>query len=298
MEGRCEHAFWGETYRLNIDEPVAAVSGLVMSFIALSDAGIKYDDPLSVLQFFIARASLVICGFGTFVYHALGEEQTDAFHLNGYIFDGVSMALVTINVFLLFLNDFMKQYPMSVSLAVLFYLYFWIVTNDLVTCKYLSSIMKVNGVSLFSMAVQYSSFVAVYIYILLVVYDKPNSLALHWPMWASLSISLIAWCLYQFACDHYHPLFIAHTIWHIGIGYVAHYLMVVGAASTYGYDLSRDGTALTMIRKTEVPSHTKTELEVERVFLVMLKMIRKTKVPLYAKTELKVENIFRSMNEV
>ena len=263
ISGRCEHHFWGESHRA-IDEPVAAVSGLVISLIALSDAGIGYDNPINVLQFFIARASLVVCGFGTFAFHALGEEQTAAFHLNGNIFDGVSMALVTINVFLLFLTDFMKRYPMVVSVAVLVYLFFWVVTNDLMTFAYLSSATEVNGIQLFNLAIQYPSFVAVYIYILWIVYCIPDSFTLHLPMWVSLAVALIAWILYQFVCHFWRGLFFTHTIWHIGIAYVAHYLMVVGAARTYGYDLSRDGMVLKM--RIRVQPSVKKELEVKYLF--------------------------------
>ena len=111
---RCEHDFWGDKYRLNLDEPVAALSGLVMCVMALLGNASVEDPPL---QFCIACASLVVCGLGTFVFHAFDVENVDALHLNGNIFDGVSMAMVTVNVFLLHLNDWMKLHLMAVSVG-------------------------------------------------------------------------------------------------------------------------------------------------------------------------------------
>ena len=233
---RCEHDFWKESYRLHMDEPVAAVSGLVMSAIAIW--GTPMTNP--PLQFCIARASLVLCGLGTFTYHALGDKEMDALHLNGIIFDGVSMALVTVNVFLLYLTEWMKTYNMAVAVSVLFYLFFWVVTNDLLTFKYLSDTTEVNGISLFSIAVQYPSFVAVYIYIIYRVAAGSKTLTQHWKLWLSLIVSLSAWCADEFTCQMWQGVFVGHTIWHIGIGYVANYLMAVGAAETYGLRFSSD----------------------------------------------------------
>ncbi len=131
---------------------------------------------------------------------------------------------------------------MAVSLCSIFYLFFWILTNDLATFRYLQSATKVNGVELFSIAVQYPSFVLVYVYILLKIALEgaggcrvQNNLTLHWPMWTALLISLVAWVLNQFACPLWTGFFVGHTVWHIGIGYVAHYLIVLGVAGTYGY---------------------------------------------------------------
>jgi hypothetical protein len=42
--------------------------------------------------------------------------------------------------------------------------------------------------------------------------------------------------------------FIGHVIWHIGIGYVAHYLIVLGAADTYGFKQTRKGFFLKLER--------------------------------------------------
>ena len=191
---KCEHEFWKHSPNV-VDEPVAAASGLLMCLLPLFDSAGLSDPPL---QFCLARASLVFCGLGTFVFHALSDEQMDQYHLNGIIFDGVSMAVVTVNVFLLHLSESMKRYPMVVSLCSICYLFFWIITNDLATFRYLQSATKVNGVELFSIAVQYPSFVLVYVYILLKIAFQGcsicqccyrgssgsvlNNLARHWPM--------------------------------------------------------------------------------------------------------------------
>ena len=252
---RCEHDFWKDSVLRSdvIDEPLAAVSGILMGIIPLLNSGGLPHPPL---QFCIARASLVLCGLGTFVYHAFGEKQMSDFHLNGIIFDGVSMALVTVNVFLLHLNETMKQNLMIVSVAAMVYLFFWVVTNDLLTFNYLQSVTVVNGVALFSIACQYPLFVVVYVYILLRV---RKSWRYHWPMWGSLFVSLVAWCLNEFACTRWTGFFIGHVIWHIGIAYVAHYLTVLGVAGTYGYQPWREGLFVKLVSLDEVVGCKKDE---------------------------------------
>jgi hypothetical protein len=60
-------------------------------------------------------------------------------------------------------------------------------------------------------------------------------------MWTALVVSVVAWALNQFTCALWTGVFVGHTIWHIGIGYVAHYLIVLGVAKTYGYGQRREG---------------------------------------------------------
>jgi hypothetical protein len=244
---RCEHEFWRtDPHASNsIDEPIAAISGLLMILIPLLDSGGLAAPPL---QLCIARASLVMCGFGTYVFHALSEQRMLDLHLNGIIFDGVSMALVTVNVFLLHLTDWMKQHLMGVSVGAMVYLFFWVISNDMMTFSYLESSMRVNGTGLFSMAIQYPTFILVYVYILGKVLLE-DGLLYHWPMWVCLCISLAAWCLNQFACAAWSGVFVGHTIWHLGIGYVVHYLAVLGAARTYGYTLRDKGVLFLKLEK-------------------------------------------------
>jgi hypothetical protein len=191
------------------------------------------------------------------VFHAFGEKQMAEFHLNGIIFDGVSMALVTVNIFLLHLNEIMKQHLMVVSVAAMMYLFFWVITNDLLTFNYLQSVTKVNGVALFSIACQYPLFVAVYVYIL---FRVRKSWRYHWPMWGSLFVSLLAWCLNEFACTSWTGFFVGHAVWHIGIAYVAHYLTVLGVAGTYGYYPSRtEGLFVKLVSLDEIGGCKKDE---------------------------------------
>jgi hypothetical protein len=168
----------------------------------------------------------------------MGEEQMTRFHLNGIIFDGVSMALVTVNVFLLHLSDEMRRRRLAIALSVFFYLFFWVITNDLLTFNYLQASTTVNGIALFSVAVQYPTFVLVYVYILFRVSNY--GYFRHWPLWFSLIISIYFWCINEFACQIFSLNFIGHVIWHIGIGYVAYYLIILGAVNTYGYTLGKE----------------------------------------------------------
>ncbi len=226
----CEHVFWEprleDENRLPgfLSEPLCALSGLVMCVLALCcTAGLK-NPPL---QFCLARASLVVCGLGTAAYHMLDQEVMDETRINGIILDGVTMAMVTVNVFLLHLSDWMKERLMAVSVACMLYLLFWVGTNDMLMFHYLDALLSVNGVGLLSIGIQYPLFVIVYVYILVRVFILEGVCAI-WPMWLMLGIALVAWVLNQFGCSEFSWLFIGHVIWHVCIGYVAVYLMVLG----------------------------------------------------------------------
>jgi hypothetical protein len=191
---------------------------------------------------------------------------------------------VTVNVFLLHLNSAMNARKMTVAIATLLYLFFWVITNDLLTFNFLSSVTMVDGISLFSIAVQYPTFVLVYVYILWRVIKRSSSakqaLKSHWKLWACLCVSLGAWCANLFACKRWTGVFIGHVIWHIGIGYVAYYLTIIGAADTYGLIFTSDGFWLKLERKT-----------IEFPYTVERKAESSARARSY---ELKVSNLFRS----
>jgi hypothetical protein len=71
-------------------------------------------------------------------------------------------------------------------------------------------------------------------------------------MCTALLVSVIAWALNQFTCALWTGFFVGHTVWHIGIGYVAHYLIVLGVARTYGYRQRRRGMLLRLELDVEV----------------------------------------------
>jgi hypothetical protein len=173
------------------------------------------------------------------------------------------MALVTVNVFLLFLNDTMKAHKMAVSVAVLLYLFFWVITNDLLTFNHLQSVTVVDSIALFSIAVQYPTFVSVYVYILYRVVATSHALSKHWMLWVCLLVSLSGWSANQFACKAYNAVFIGHVVWHIGIGYVANYLIAVGAADTYDLDLLLDGVFPKLKRKRDYHAIQPSELSID-----------------------------------
>ncbi len=195
-----------------------------MIYLALKcTAGL--DDP--PLQFCIAGASLVVCGLGTAAFHMLDQIFMDETHINGIMLDWVTMAMVTVNIFLMHLSDWMKAHLLSVSVLSMLYLLFWAVTNDMLLYTSLSEEWSVNGVSMLSIGIQYQLFVSVYVYILIRVYwiHGINDI---FPMWGSLCIALVAWVTNQFGCTYGRLFFIGHLVWHICIGHVAVYLMVLG----------------------------------------------------------------------
>ena len=55
----------------------------------------------------------------------------------------------------------------------------------------------------------------------------------HYPMWIALGVALAYWLLCEFGCALSTTVFYGHAVWHVGIGYVAIYLTIIGAQHTY-----------------------------------------------------------------
>ena len=235
---RCEHDFWNNPFLASsVDEPVSAASGLlIVAFAVFGDGGLR-DPPL---QFCMARASLAFCGLGTCAFHILSTDMMRSSHSNGNLYDGVSMAVFTSNVFLLYLNNYMNKHKMIPSLLCMLYMFFWIATNDSDMFTYLSSeITDGHGTPLLSMGVQYPLFVMAYVYIMgrIVCVYGSRTISLHAPMWIALVVAIAGWIPYEFACSGAKWVFFGHAVWHVGIGFVAIHLVFIGAEMTY--DLER-----------------------------------------------------------
>ena len=246
MAGRCEGHFWKERgVYLSADEPCAAASGImIMVFGVIGDAGLKHDQPY--VQFFVTRASLIFTGIGTCAFHCLSDEAEDSSHTNRNLYDGVSMALFTSNLFLLHLNGWLTRHRLFSALLSALYLYFWVVTNDADMFSFLcGKMMTQDGTSLLSEALQYPIFVLVYVYILArILYTfgwRKSLFHEHRHLWIMLGVGLLSWVLCEFGCRGTTSMFWGHTVWHLAIGYVAMYLTIIGAQLTYG--LEREGSS-------------------------------------------------------
>jgi hypothetical protein len=270
----CEHAFWGDrlpAFPGYLSEPLCALSGLAMCYLGLKCSAGLNPPPL---QFCLARASLVVCGLGTAVYHMLDQNVMENTRINGIMLDGVTMALVTVNIFLMHLSIWMKCRPMVISMFCMLYILFWVETNDMILYTYLSRELKVNGYSIISVGLQYPLFVIVYVYILArVLYMK--GVANIWPMWLALAIALGSWGFDQFGCGRTNWFFIGHVVWHVSIGYVAVYLMVLGlmmeriSGSNYYYEqsnTSRWWILLTEKKNDNSKNNLKAELDITSFF--------------------------------
>jgi hypothetical protein len=224
----CEHEFWKDYTGIILpgwfSEPLCAVSGLFMCGLALLCTANLEEPPL---QFCLARASLVVCGLGTAAYHMMDQGVMNETRINGNILDGVTMAMVSVNLFLLHLSNRMKRHLMAMSVLVMLYLLFWATTNDMLMFTFLQERVKVDNTPLISVGVQYPSFVVVYLYIVCRVLYLHGIYAIY-PMCVFLGIALASWVANTFGCGHWKVLFIGHVVWHVCVGYVAVYLMVLG----------------------------------------------------------------------
>ena len=235
---QCETIFWNQTLPGNpiirtVSEPVAAFSGVFIAALSVAWDG-ALTQPRTRIS--LARASLFFCGVGTVAFHWTSEQTAAEYHINRDSIDGVTMAFFTVNVLSLHIDQWIKRTNMLVAVASLLYVLFWIFTNDSDTFVFLSNkMMDQNGSSLFSMCVQYPTFVIPYIYILgrIIVKSKCSTFREHIFMWIALLFAGVSWCLYEFACGHSPWLFFTHAIWHIGISYVSMYLIAIGAKDTY-----------------------------------------------------------------
>jgi len=236
---QCETIFWNQTLPGNpfirtVSEPVAAFSGVFIAALSLAWDGGGLTQPRTRIS--LARASLFFCGVGTVAFHWIGEQTAMENHTNRNSIDGVTMAFFTVSVLSLHMDHWIKRTNMLMAVGYLLYLLFWIFTNDSDTFVFLSNrMMDQSGSSLFSMCVQYPTFVIPYIYILgrIIVKSKGATFREHIFMWIALLFAGVSWCLYEFTCGHSPWLFFTHAIWHIGISYVSMYLIAVGAKDTY-----------------------------------------------------------------
>jgi hypothetical protein len=238
----CENEFWVIQMKVNVfswsSEPLCALSGLVMCYLALKcNAGLAHPP----LQFCLARASLFVCGIGTAVYHMLDQSIMEETRVNGIMLDGVTMALVTVNIFLLHLSEWMRRHLFFFSVASMVYLLFWVFTNDMRMFTYLTVLWDVNGVSMLTMAIQYPLFIAVYFYVVVRVLCIHGLFKIY-PMWIVLFIALCSWAANQFGCSHSRFLFVGHVVWHVCIGYVAVYLMVLGLLNGGEFQLKTESS--------------------------------------------------------
>lgn len=262
----CEHEFLEKGVGISFpgwySEPFSIVSGLIMCGLALMcDADL--DDP--PLQFCLARASLVVCGLGTAAYHMLDQEMIAETRLNVNILDGLTMAMVTVNLFLLHLNDWMKRHVMAMSVLSMLYLLFWAVTTDMVMFRFLGRELNVFGVSLISIGLLYPSFVVVYIYILGRVYCV-YGLRRIYPMWFSLFFALSGWALDMFVCSYSTIFFLGHAVWHMCVGYVAVYLMVLGLVNSYSFRIKLGSSKFWLQIEPNNPPRILSMLNVDSMF--------------------------------
>ena len=122
------------------------------------------------------------------------------------------------------------------------YIFFWVVTNDSALFEFLEyRMVAADGTHLLSLGLQYPIFVSVYVYILarlVWIHGWRGTVCSdHYPMWLALGVALVFWLICEFGCDWTTILFFGHSVWHVGIGYVAIYLTIIGAQLTY--DLER-----------------------------------------------------------
>jgi len=241
----CELKFWepsaDDKNRLPgyISEPLCVISGIVMSALAIAYSASRLKDP--PLQFYLARASLVVCGLGTAVYHMLDEQIMADSHINGIILDGASMAMVTVNIFLLHTNAWMRRHTMFMAVLCTMYLLFWIATNDLLMFQFLEDVTTVQGTPLFSLCVQYPLFIGVFVYILARVFML-HGISGIWPMWACPAVALCAWVMDKFGCSYSTIFFLGHVLWHICIGYVAVYLIALGLVDNRPFQIATNSS--------------------------------------------------------
>ena len=235
---QCETIFWNQTLPNNtfihtVGEPMSAFSGVFIAALSVAWNG-GLTQPRTRIS--LARASLFFCGVGTVAFHWISEQSATENHINRNSIDGVTMAFFTVNVLSLHVDHWIKKTNMLMAVGSILYILFWIFTNDSDTFVFLSNrMMDQNGSSLFSMCVQYPTFVLPYLYILgrILWKCKCATFREHIFMWIALLVAGASWVLYEFACSHALWLCFTHAMWHIGISYVSMYLIAIGAKDTY-----------------------------------------------------------------
>lgn len=225
----CELNFWyGNSTNFNFPaEPVAAYSGFFLSLIAL--IGPPYGATSLPLKFWLANASLFVCGVGTFLFHASDRTRESPIGINPIQWDGFTMALTTSTTLMLFMNKWMYQ---GGAYLIIFYLVFSVYSSDTLSFHWLWFKTMVNGYPVI-MYVQYLIFVAPYAYMLMYIclnYDQ------YIPLILSILIAVAAWTIDQYGCKGVPLLAFSHAIWHVAIGYASSLFICYGL-TRHGYEM-------------------------------------------------------------
>jgi hypothetical protein len=160
------------------------------------------------VAYWLANASLFVCGAGTFVFHALSEKLSHESGINPIIWDYVTMALVVTNTSILFFDKWMK--PIGSYLAVS-YLLFAAYSNDSLSYAYLY--YKTDGI--ISFGVQYPAFVIPFVCMFVYCCYEFGTDVL--PLVLMLLLACSAWIIDRFSCW----IWFGHSIWHICIAYAS-----------------------------------------------------------------------------
>lgn len=229
---RCESLFWQSRGMASslVDEPVAAVTGLLMiPFGVFGDGGLA-GDPGQPLPLCMVRAGLVFVGLGTVAYHVITDAMED-WLANRNMYDAVTMAVLTSSLFCLYWDEWLgvRHKLLAVFLAFGFVI-FWVILNDWGLNRHLREKLAEQQVSL-SNAVLFPPWLVMNGYVLWRVvsfYGFAHSLHAHFPLWTALLVGVVCWAVYETACPYAYGLFFLHAVWHVLIAYSVMYAGILG----------------------------------------------------------------------
>lgn len=193
-------------------EPVSATSGLALCVFAVlgpPNNAHKIDMPL---EFWLARASLFACGIGTFVFHAVSDQNVAKYNINRSMWDYVTMMMVATNTLFLYfaISTCAKKTLALLYVAVML---FAVYSNDYLSGAWLWR--RTDGA--ISWGVQFPLFIACYVVMLIHIKDATRREKM--PLALAVSVACTAWILERFACSYATCL--AHSVWHVAIGYAS-----------------------------------------------------------------------------
>lgn len=218
----CEYVLWhGDEKSVWFPaEPFASVSGLFMCFLALFGPPGKdlYGHVSVPVEYWLANASLFLCGMCTFLYHALDSTDYAAYGVNVNIFDYVSMAFVVGFTSLLFMDAWMQHWG---SYLLVVYFMFAAYSNDYLSFAWLMNKTQNH----FHLYTQYPAFVVPYVcmFVYIVIHFKD-----WYGLFVCILVGLTAWVIDAFYCQHIPGLAFGHTVWHVSIGYASTLFMCYG----------------------------------------------------------------------
>ena len=231
----CESELWNDP-GMPIAQPMATITGLAMIAMGWANNYVYegwHWNRLSKL-FLVCKASLVLVGVGTVVYHATTVETMGRAHLNHGQCDWLPIVLMCSNLVILYLSHMLRARIMdqheevAIITGILAWIFVLVMAIDSNTDSYWSAELGADQQNLYGTII--NIFLLVPLGVILAyasVYHLPWHDSKY--LFLSLAASLLLWAINGYLCRQNPWLAVMHALYHVTIAYGFVYAACLGA---------------------------------------------------------------------